>query len=162
MTQKYKILIGVVALVISFAFGRYSAPISLKTETKTAQTDDKKSSETDDAKKHTHSSDTVVDITRPDGTKEHKVTHDNDTDVDNSKKETASDDKSKSTSVTKEETRSSSRLTISALAGTHMSFSSPVTIDYGAMVCKDVIGPIHVGLFGFSSGLAGIAIGLSF
>ena len=61
---------------------------------------------------------------------------------------------------TKEVTRGGSPVTILALAGVSVhNLSSPI---YGVSVSRSLIGPISVGVFGLSSGVAGVGVGLSF
>lgn len=162
MSTKYKVIAGVVAIIVAFGFGRWSAPQSVKTETKTAETDTSKTDTEKEVEKHKHTSTTTTDVTKPDGTKEHTTTTTEDTDNVKKDKQVAETDKTKSTETSKEVTKSASRLTLSALAGAKLSLSSPVTPIYGGMVSKDVFGPISVGAFGLSSGVGGIAVGISF
>lgn len=162
MQTKYKITIAVISLATAFAFGRYSVPLSTKEETKTTQAENKSKEADADTINKKHVKTVVVDIIKPDGTKQKTTTTIQDDSTEKKTKVSDSDATSKTSDVSKETKRSGSRLTISALAGTKISFSGPFTPIYGGMVTKDVLGPINVGAFGFSSGLGGISAGLSF
>src|SRR5271165_6320549 len=104
MSQEIKLgaIIFFVALAVGFGFGRWSAPQSVKTETKTA--------ETKDTDKTDHKKVTVIETKKPDGTdtKTTVITDDSDT-------KTADN---KSSDTTKDVEKSKSRLTVSALACT--------------------------------------------
>lgn len=162
MQTKTKIIISVVAIAVSFATGRYTVPLSTKSETKTSDTkvvDTNKVVNTDSSD---HKKTVTQEVDKPDGTRTVTTVV-----TDDRSKDTKIDDKSTSvdtklSDTTKEVTRSGSRINISALAGSKITFSSIPKPDYGAMVSKDVIGPINVGIFGFSSGFCGLSVGLSF
>ena len=159
MTTKNKI-IGVIALVlVSAAVGRYTAPEKIKIVTQTTQTD---TSQTDDNKDNSSHKETKThEITHPDGTKEiiTDTTEDHDS-KDDSQKET-SDSK---TSVTdKEITKSSSHLTLSALAGVQVqSPTSGSPLIYGAHITRDILGPINMGVWGMTNRTVGLSVGLTF
>lgn len=139
-----------ILMLLSFGCGRYSITGSSKTvETKAG---DKKTS--DDTQKNEHK--VTREVTKPDGTK--VVTVVDDTNV--VKHDTA--DISSSSSLTKETTRGGKTLTVSALAGTKVSFSSPLTPVYGGMISKEILGPISVGAWGLSNGVCGVSVGLGF
>lgn len=152
MNTKTIVIASVVALLVAFAVGRWSAPEKVKIQTVTVEkkTDDKKT-DTDD-----HKVTTITETDKPDGTKT-KVTviSDNkDTQVVDKK----TDDLTQTT--TKEVDRSSSKVTISALAAVNVTkLGVPI---YGASVSKPILGPITVGIFGLQNGTAGVSVGLSF
>lgn len=162
MEKKRKIIICLVALVVAFAFGRYSAPTSLIVENDKSKTQENSEVQNDKEKRTKKQKTITKEITRPDGTRE-KTTIISDNDTTEKDNSTIKDEKSQETEHFKrEETRSTKRLTLSAMAGTKVSISEPMTPIYGGMVSHDIIGPIGIGLFGFSNGMAGAAINVSF
>ncbi len=157
-----KVVFTLLALLAAFSIGRYSAPVSSKSETKTSDSTIVNNDKSKDTKEDEHKKTRTVTVTKPDGTKKSVTTI-----TDDRSKDTSSTDKSKSSNtktsdVTKEETKESSKLHISALAGSQISFSTLPKPDYGAMVSKDVLGPLNVGVFGFTNGFCGLSVGLSF
>lgn len=167
MELKQKIIIGVVVVATAFAAGRFSAPEKIKIEKQVVTVekkvdDDKINTKTNTDRDH-HKDTTVVEILKPDGTKE-TTTHTIDDDKVASKINQNIDDKSVNTSEqivkeTKEVTKSSSPVTISALGGIPLSFTS-ITPVWGASVSKPIIGPITIGAWGLSSREVGMSIGL--
>lgn len=152
----------IVLLIASFAFGRYSVPQSTKTEVKTDKKVEKRVDKKQDVNTRKRKNTTTTEITRPDGTKEKvtKIVEDSHT-----KKKTDTtklQNSEKVSSSISETVRSGSRLTVSALVGTKVTFSEPLTPVYGGMISKEILGPISIGAFGFNSGLAGMAVGLTF
>lgn len=160
--MKTKIIIGIVALAVAFAFafGRYSAPEKVKTETKIVQIEKKTSKKDTESKKERHKKTVITEITRPDGTKEVTTVITDDVEADSKSHSSESDKVSKVETDKKEVTKTGSPVTISALAGLN-SFSSPTPI-YGASITKPVLGPITLGAFGLSSGMGGFSLGLTF
>lgn len=158
MSLKTKVLIVAGAIVLAFAAGRYSAPGSIKTEAKNEQSEEKKTKEKEET--NTERRKITKEITRPDGTKETTVV---DEEIVKKKKSDATSEKTKETNVVKtEETRSGSKLTVSALAGAKIKFSGPLEPVYGGMVSKEILGPVSIGAFGLSNGVGGVAVGVSF
>lgn len=155
-----KYIYVLIALVVAFAAGRYSVPINVKTDTTASSKETEKKSENTNTQKHTKT--TIVDTTNPDGSKSHTVTKE--TELNNEKKTTETSANTRSETSSKEVARAGSRLNISALAGSKISSisTSGLELDYGAMVSRDLIGPISVGAFGFKSGVAGVAVGITF
>lgn len=147
MSNKVKIIVGVVVLATVFAFGRWSAPVKIKTETKIVEVDKK----VDDINKKEHKK-TVI-VHKPDGTIITTITDDTDT----HKHET--DTSSTVSDTTKEVVRRSSTLTVSALTGLSLNGYTPI---YGAHVTKQIIGPLALGVWGLSSRELGVSVGLSF
>lgn len=153
MDTKQKATIALIAIVAAFAFGRFSAPEKIKIETKIVEVERKTSeSETD-----RHKESTTTEVTRPDGTKEKTTT----TTEDTNRKSASTDDTNKNTEITKEVTKSGSPVTIQALAAVNVT-SLAAPIDYGMSISRPLLGPITVGIFGFSSGKVGFGIGLTF
>lgn len=156
MTIKTKITICVVALLTSFAAGRFSTPEKVKIETKTVEVE--KKTESTDTNRSSRQDSTTTEITKPDGTVE-KTTHTTvDTNTDRATHDTTTD--SKSTDQLKEVTRGSAPTTILALGGMNLTgIPKPV---YGMSVSKPLLGPIAVGVWGFSNLTVGAGIGLQF
>ena len=152
MSTKQMLIIGAVALLTAFAVGRWSAPEKVKIQTVEVEkkTEDKKVNIDD------HKVTTIVETDKPDGTKTKTtvITDNKDTKVVDKK----TDDTTKTT--TKEIDKSSSNVTISALAA--INITSPGLPIYGASVTKPILGPITVGIFGFQNGMAGASVGLTF
>lgn len=144
------------ALVLAFAAGRWTGPVTVKTEIKTVEvekkTDDKQTN-TDDHKKAT-----IVETTKPDGTKTKTttITDDRDSKTDDE----STDNLNKTTDQTKEITKSKSPLSISLLAAANI--TAPGTPIYGLAIQRPILGPITLGIFGLSDKTAGVSIGLTF
>ena len=143
MSTRNKLILGGAVILVSFAFGRFSAPTKVVTQIKTVEVE-KKVSDTEDHKK-------VVIVQQPDGTKTTTVTDDKST--------KQKEDTQVAQESTKTVTRDSGRTSISALAGLQITGGVPV---YGASLTRNVLGPITLGGFGFTNGLVGVSIGLSF
>lgn len=152
---KTKVILVILALVATYAFGRYSAPTKTITEVKVVEVE-KKTSDTE-ANRNKHKVTETTETTYPDGRKEVKtvVTEDSNTDK---KSSTTSDSSKNSDSKTVVESRAG-KITISALAGLTFPNTTPV---YGGHLTADVIGPISTGVWALSSGASGISVGLSF
>ena len=152
MSTKTILIIAAIALLTAFAVGRWSAPEKVKIQTVTVEnkTDDKKVN-TDD-----HKVTTITETDKPDGTKT-KVTVISDN-KDTQLVDKKTDDLTQTT--TKEVDRSSSKVTISALAAANITkLGAPI---YGGSISKPILGPITVGAFGFQNGMIGVSLGLSF
>ena len=152
MNTKTIIIVSIVALLTAFAFGRWSAPEKVKIQTIEVEkkTDDKKVNIDD------HKVTTITETDKPDGTKvKTTIISDNRNTKITDKK---TDDTT--TTTTKEIDRSTSKVTISALAAMNVTkFGLPI---YGASVTKSILGPITVGAFGLQNGTVGMSLGLSF
>lgn len=160
MTTKTKIICAIIGFVASFAFGRYLAPTKIKIEEHTVTVDKSKDSKSVDTDINKHKETVVKEIVRPDGTKETTTTVTEDTVASRDSKEKSSSDKSTDKTTSKEITRSTGRLNISALAS--VDTTQPSTPTYGVAVTRDVIGPISIGVFGFTNKTFGASLGLSF
>lgn len=128
---------------VGFCFGYYAMPQKTVIQRQIIEVEKK----TQDVQK-----DTVRTETRkPDGTVEIRTERhvDQHTQTDTNKQETERQEIVKSSGV----------LSVSAMAGTTFSLTPPV---YGAMVSRNLIGPITVGLWGISNGTGGVAVGLNF
>jgi len=159
LTRRTKVIIVVVSLATSFAFGRYSVPEKIKIETKIVEvekkTDDKKI--IDKEKKHVKTITTETD--KPDGTKVITSVTTDDSIEDDKTTDVSTDDIKKDTDTVKEVTKGSSKVTVAALGG--IDFTNGHYI-FGASVDKPLLGPITFGLFGFSDLRFGISLGLQF
>ena len=152
MTTKQMLIIGAVALLTAFAVGRWSAPEKVKIQTVEVEkkTEDKKIA-IDDNKVTT-----ITETDKPDGTKVKQTI------ITDAKKTNVSDKKEDDTTktMTKEIDKSSSKLTLSLLAGVNV--SNPTSVAYGIAITRPILGPITVGLFGFQTGVIGASVGLTF
>jgi hypothetical protein len=171
MNKNYMI-VAAVALVLAFAFGRWSAPEKIKIEKEVVTVETKSKETTSDEKKKTdidtNLEKTVTEITHPDGSKE-VVTHytRNSHASRSSEKEASSTEKetlAKTEKESKEVTKSSSKLIVSGLVGGNGlsgldALKAPV---YGAHVQKTVLGPIMVGAWGLTDRTVGLSLGLIF
>jgi hypothetical protein len=153
MTQKTKIIITIVALLTSFAIGRWAAPEKVKIE-KQVVTREKQVYTKD---KDDHKKTTTTEVDKPDGTKTITTVITDD----NSTKSTDTTDTATKETDTKEVTRGTSKVTLSALGGAHLGLGSQPTV-YGGMISKPVLGPITISAWGLSNATIGMGIGLSF
>lgn len=143
MSNKYYILIGVVLLAGGYYIGRATTPTKIETKTITVEVE----------KKHedTKTNEVKVEVIKPDGTKT-ITTHTNietktdSTKTDNTKSQTVVQNKHSSTNI-------------NIFAG--VDIFNPKLV-YGAHISRDIFGPISIGIFGFTNGLAGASVGLSF
>lgn len=161
MTTKYKILLGLSALLTAFAAGRFTVPEKIKIETKTVEVEKKTDVTKTDTDRDRHRETTTTQVKRPDGTVETttKLVEDDTTKRKTDSKQTQTD--SITETASKEIVRGSSPVTISALGGIPLSFSS-ITPVFGAAVTKPLLGPIAIGLWGLSSREVGASLGLTF
>lgn len=143
MDTKYKIIIGVVALLVAFAFGRYSAPKIPDSHTVTDTTKEVQKNA------DTHKTTTITET--PDGKKVTTITEDTIT------KSSSESDTKKDQTITAPKT---SIINISALAG--LDTGRGFTPTYGISANKELIGPITVGAFGLTNGTIGVSVGVNF
>lgn len=155
MTLKSKIFLVGLALLASYAFGRFSAPEKVKIEKQIVEVEKKVTDR--DAEKNTKKTTTTTKITHPDGRVEETTTVVEETNRKSSKTETS--ESGKSSSETTETTYSSSKVSVSGLWG--IQIGTPGVV-YGASISKPILGPITVGAFGLSNGIVGGSIGLTF
>ncbi len=156
-----KVIIGV-ALLVSFAAGRWAAPEKVKIETRTVEVEKKDSTVQKEQDRNQHKETTETEVTRPDGTieKTKKTVDAIDTHQETDKHDTS--DTSKATETEKEVTRSSGKVTLAVLAGikfTSVTAGSPIL--YGAQVYRPIVGPIGIGIWGLSDLTFGVSVGLS-
>lgn len=156
MQTKYKIIIAVAALLTAFASGRWLSPTKVVTEVKTVEVEKKSTQTNVDENKHKKTE--TKEVVKPDGTKETTTTivEDDSNKTHTSEKNIASS----KTDTTKEVSRSTSRLTLSALGGVKLPGTPEVV--YGGMIQRDVLGPVGIGVWGLNNGTVGATVGLSF
>lgn len=157
MNTKSKITLSLIALLTAFAFGRFSAPEKIKIETKVVEVEKKEVQK--DLDKQVHKKTITKTTTKPDGTKS-TTTITQDDSTFNAKTDSKSEI-DKSSDTLKEVTRSSSKVTVQGLAAVNP-FHLQNGLDLGASVCKPILGPLTVGIFGFRSGTVGASAGLTF
>lgn len=162
MENRTIVILSTLMLVTSFAIGRWSAPERVKIETHTVEvekkTDSSQSASDRDRKRET----TKTEVTRPDGTveKTEKTVETTETHKETDRRDTSESARSNETS--KEVTHASAKVTIAALAGVRLSSlttASPVL--YGAQVYRPVLGPIGIGVWGFTDLSFGVSLGIS-
>lgn len=135
MSQKSKYLLIALAIVVAFCAGRYTTQKpEIKTEVK----------ESKNVKKDTRTITTRTKL--PDGTVT-TVT----------KRDTTS--QTESVKESKSETKSSAKTTVTGLFGYDFKNKTEV---YGGSVSRQFLGPLSLGAFGLTNGIAGLSIGLEF
>lgn len=151
-----KVLVVIVVFVLGAAAGRYSLPakVVVKTEVKTVEKlvhdttkDDNKNTVTVVTEDKKANGEVVTT----------KTVIDKDKIVTNDKSDLNVSTDSQSSQTTTYDTKS---LSISALAG--VQFGNSDALTYGLHVQKKLIGPIEIGLFGFTDKLLGASVGLRF
>lgn len=159
--NKKVVIASILALVTAYAFGRYSAPTKVVTETKIVEVDKKTDSKSTDKNVKKNKKTTTTVTTHPDGTKEETTVVEENYDADSSTKE-KSKDEAKTTSEDKKEVIRSGGITrVSAMFGFN-GLSGDLRPGYGLHVTRSLLGPINVGAFGFTSGVVGVSLGLDF
>lgn len=149
MTTKYKIIVSIVVVLTSFAFGRYSAPKVPDSHTVTdTKVDDKKDTDQVEHKK------TVI-VQEPSGVITTTITDLEQTDT----KEDTQTQAHVDATVTAPKT---STLNLSALAATHFTGANAFKPLYGVSVSKQIIGPVRTGIWALTDGTIGVSIGLDF
>lgn len=156
MENKYKIAIGVALLATSFAVGRFTVPVRVKTEIKEVQVEKKVTDK--DIKENKRVETVKTEIVRPDGTKETTTKIIEDTKKNTDSKTTAQTDSSRSsTSETKKE---GAGLSVAGLAGVNV--LAPSGLIFGGHVQTSLLGPVTIGAFGLSNWTFGVSLGLRF
>lgn len=148
--MKIYVLLGLAILAV-FMAGRYTAPDKIVTRTVTVEVE--KQVENKNTSKKEHKTTTITKA--KDGTK--KIVISDDTETRDQSNITKFDDKN--TSTLSEETRRTNAINISVLAGAQK--GSLATHFYGVSVNKQLLGPIIVGVFGFTNISGGISFGVS-
>lgn len=151
LTSKQKYIIAGVAILVSFATGRFSAQKANVTKIASAQTTVKQ-----DQDKNTHTETIITTVKTPDGTVKTVKTIDQIADV-------KTDTNVSQLSQTKTDIIAPkiNILNVSALIGND--FSKGIGFPaYGVSVTKQVLGPVTVGAYGLTTGVIGVSIGLNF
>ena len=159
MPLKTKIIIVVIALGTSFAFGRYTVPEKIKIETKIVEIEKKQDTSTVSNKKNRKKKTIVVVDIKPDGEEHKTTTITDDTSSDSNKHDNQSDITAVTQDQTKEVIKGSDKVTISGMVGINVLTGLP---SYGASVTKPILGPITVGIWGLTPGVCGGSLGLTF
>lgn len=164
-------LIGAVALLVlvAFGFGRWSAPEKIKIEKETssvaAESSETKTDSRTDTDRDRHREIVVTERVNPDGSKEKTSRTVEDTatrrtsDVDAVRSDSATRSDSSRESKVVESGRS--KVTLGVLAGVRVT-DVAAGFKYGAHVQKAFLGPITLGVWGFTSGEAGLSLGITF
>lgn len=161
MSTKAKVILAVIALLTAFAVGRYTVPEKIRIEKQIVEVEKKTETKETDTNRNKHKETKVVEVVKPDGTKETTTTTTEDTETD---KKTNQQDHSESTNTTKETkevTAGTQKTTIAFMAGTGFSLDSQKAF-LGAQVYKPVLGPIGIGVWYLTNSTVGASIGLSF
>lgn len=153
MSTATKVIIAAVALLTSFAAGRWLAPETIKTVKEIVKVKEKQKVKI--VEKEVHRVTTITEY--PDG-KKVTVIEDNSKQTSNTDTSTHTDTKSKETS---EITRGTSKVTISALGGISL-LNNPLVTVWGVSVTKPVFGPVAIGLWGLNNNTFGSSLGLTF
>ena len=157
MQTKTKIIISIVVIATSFAFGRFTTPVKIKEVTKIVEVE--KKSDTKDDRKDIHKHTVTKTIVRPDGTKETTTEVIEDSKSDD--KSNSKDEIDKATDTSKEIVKTGGAVRIMAMGG--VDTRSPLTSQFvGANISANIIGPIAIGGFAMTNGTAGLMLGLSF
>lgn len=153
MTTKWKIAIAGIALLTSFAAGRWLAPEKIKTVKEIVTVKEKQKVRI--VEKDVHRTTTITEY--PDG---RKVTVIQDDSTQSSNTDSSSRTNTNSRETT-EITRGTSKVTISALGGVSL-LSDPLVTVWGVSVTKPILGPVTVGAWGLSNKHYGGSLGLTF
>lgn len=134
MNTVYKILGAILAISLSFAYGRYSAPQSIDKSIETTKNDVV----------------TIIkEVAKSDGTKEITTT------ITDKSKESRKESNLQIGPVTRKPV-----LNVSVLTGYgSFNLANPY---YGISVSKEVFGPITAGVFALNSGILGLSVGVNF
>lgn len=157
MDKKYW-LYGV-ALLVSFASGRFLVPEKVKIEKQIVEVEKKSLVKDTDSERNKHKETVVTEKINSDGSKETTTHVIEETQASKKENESNSSESAKDQRETKEVERGSSKTTVGFMAGT--SFTSPQVI-YGVSVYRGVLGPIGIGVWGLTNGIVGASIGISF
>lgn len=144
MSNKTKVIIAALSLLVSFAVGRYTANV-----TKTVSTD-KQTTVTDDKNTETTTS---TEIYKPDGTKTITTVT-----IDNSDTTENHTDQEKTTQTV---AKASAQYNLSILGGIYAQ-STINPLVYGASINKEILGPVTGGAWILSNGTFGVSVGVNF
>lgn len=150
--NKEAIFIIAALIILSFSFGRYSAPEKIKIETKTVTVEVEKVK----TNENTDNSKTVTEIIRPDHTIIKRTRYDKKTD-----KITQTITESRKEVQESKEITKGSKVTIAALGSLNLTHLTS-GITYGLSASKPFLGPITMGIFGFTDSSFGLSMGVEF
>lgn len=156
MNTKQTIGIAASCLVLGFAFGHYFRPVEVKETDKIVTTDKKQDMTVTDTKQNEHKRTVIVE--EPNGKK--TTTIEDVIDSDNHKTNVAIDTSKETEDKSKITINSTSKLNISLLAGVSSFLNSP-TLIYGVSFSREVLGPITLGLYGFTNKSGGVSLGIN-
>jgi hypothetical protein len=149
--MKNKIIIGSFLLLVSFAFGRYSASY-MTSKSSSTTTSDTQIEDQSLTKIHT----VIVTLEKPNGDKQTTEIIDDNT-IKNDKKDEESTNK---TQTEKTQGEGNTKYNLSVFAVTSVKkLEEP---NYGLEVSKEILGPITMGVFGINNGQIGVSIGINF
>lgn len=158
MQTKYIIAISIAALAISFATGRWLAPVKTVTITKVVTVESKKDDKTTNEEEHTKT--TTTEKVNPDGSK--TVTTVTTTDKGSKSVDKSSDNTESNSESSKTVEKSKSRLLVLGMAGVPVQFGTQTKLIYGGQVYKEILGPIGLGVWYLSNNTGGLSVGISF
>jgi hypothetical protein len=161
MTNREKFGLGVLALLASFAFGRFAAPEHERIETQVIEVEKIDETKQTETERNRHRKTVITEVTKPDGSKEKRTEIEENAETSKKTDQQASTARTNSETTSKEIDRSSSKITVSALVGAPVSFGSYTGLIYGGHVSRPLLGPIAVGVWGFSTGIGGFSLGLA-
>jgi hypothetical protein len=138
----WKPITSVLAIVVSFAFGHFTGPTKIVTNTVTVQVEHKQ----EDVKTDTHQ----VQVKKPDGT----TTTTTDTKTDDSTNTNIQDSTKTTNDIVKQPNTN-----ISVLAGLD---TKGANLVYGLSVTRTLLGPITAGIWANTSRTVGLSLGISF
>ena len=162
LNTKTKVGISVVALAAAFGAGRWATPEKIVIQTKTVEVEKKVEDTKKDVAQHVHKTTKTVVVDKPNGEKDTSTEVVEDDNNDTKTDDKVVDNKTSDTESTKTTSYASSKVSVMGMFGSQLSlppFSPPV---YGLSITKPVWGPLTVGAWGLSSGVAGISLGLTF
>jgi membrane glycosyltransferase len=163
MSNKSKLILAVIAIAVAFAAGRFTTPERVKIQKEIVEVEKKTKDTSTEAERSKRKETTVREVIHPDGTKETITTIIEDSDTRKKSDTRETQEVARKETETKEVEKSKGKLTLSALAGSKVSLSEGVSpLIYGGHISKEVLGPVSLGVFGLSNGIAGVSIGLSF
>lgn len=161
MSNKTKIILAVTAMLTAFAFGRFSAPEKIKIQTKIAETEKKVDTVKTDTDRDKHKETVTVVVAKPDGTTTTTTTAVEDDKTTRKTDSKDTDQTALTETQTKEITKGGSPTTIAAVIAIPLSLNAS-TPAYGLSVYKGVLGPIGIGVGGFTNGTVNASVGLTF
>jgi archaellum component FlaD/FlaE len=158
--DKNTVILTGTCTLLAFAAGWYATPTKTVTVTKTVEVEKKTETSKTDQDKKEHKDVTIVEVTKPDGSKEKRTEVRDSTETSTQTNKSDTDQRSTTTEQTKEVTAGGSTLTLSLLGGVYV--TSPEETVYGGAVTHKFIGPLSLGVFGMSNKTGGLVVSLNF